>query len=267
LYRARRSSLATWGPGSASAATNTERGDPQVAEEYLPIIHLVFASLKTWLNGTHHGGNHQHLQAYLNEFTFRVSRRFYPFNAFTARHSGRHYRTDLCRALLRCLESPYIFGGVGKNRIGKQQSSKASNSVVHRSCLQAAAMAAAWPRMRGNGLRRCFDDRTKGPRGQQAKDRSMEDAIFGPRKGGRTRPRAGLGRQAGLSKGLVAADCRLVQSGQAPSCCNREAPGAPLPHSRLRSMTYLTEANSSKCGFDTTKSSSECERVNFGFTC
>jgi hypothetical protein len=25
---------------------------------------------------------HQHLQAYLNEFTFRFNRRFYPFNAF-----------------------------------------------------------------------------------------------------------------------------------------------------------------------------------------
>ena len=59
-----------------------ERGDPQVAEEYLPIIHLVFANLKTWLNGTHHGVSHQHLQAYLNEFTFRFNRRFYPFNAF-----------------------------------------------------------------------------------------------------------------------------------------------------------------------------------------
>src|SRR5271170_1999109 len=58
-----------------------ERGDPQVAEEYLPIIHLVFANLKTWLNGTHHGVSHQHLQAYLNEFTFRFNRRFYPFNA------------------------------------------------------------------------------------------------------------------------------------------------------------------------------------------
>src|SRR6516165_3449792 len=48
----------------------------------LPIIHLVFANLKTWLNGTHHGVSHQHLQAYLNEFTFRFNRRFYPFNAF-----------------------------------------------------------------------------------------------------------------------------------------------------------------------------------------
>ena len=51
-----------------------ERGDPQVAEEYLPIIHLVFANLKTSLNGIHHGVNHQHLQAYLNEFTFRFNR-------------------------------------------------------------------------------------------------------------------------------------------------------------------------------------------------
>ncbi len=59
-----------------------ERGDSQVAEEYLPIIHLVFSNLKTWLSGIHHGVSHQHLQAYLNEFTFRFNRRFYPFNAF-----------------------------------------------------------------------------------------------------------------------------------------------------------------------------------------
>ena len=30
----------------------------------LPIIHLVFANLKTWLTGIHHGVSHQHLQAY-----------------------------------------------------------------------------------------------------------------------------------------------------------------------------------------------------------
>ena len=59
-----------------------ECGDPEVAEDYLPIIHLVFANLKTWLIGIHHGVSHQHLQAYLNEFTFRFNRRFYPFNAF-----------------------------------------------------------------------------------------------------------------------------------------------------------------------------------------
>jgi len=34
------------------------------------------------LNGVHHGVSPQHLQAYLNEFTFRFNRRFFPFNAF-----------------------------------------------------------------------------------------------------------------------------------------------------------------------------------------
>ena len=33
----------------------------EVAEQYLPIIHLVFANLKTWLIGIHHGVSHQHL--------------------------------------------------------------------------------------------------------------------------------------------------------------------------------------------------------------
>lgn len=60
----------------------TEGGDPAVAEEYLPIIHLVFSNLKTWINGAHHGVSPKHLQAYLNEFTFRFNRRLYPFNSF-----------------------------------------------------------------------------------------------------------------------------------------------------------------------------------------
>lgn len=59
-----------------------EGGDPQVAEEYLPIVHLVFSNLKSWLQGCHHGVSEKHLQAYLNEFAFRFNRRFYPFNAF-----------------------------------------------------------------------------------------------------------------------------------------------------------------------------------------
>ena len=59
-----------------------QRGDMQVAETFLPIIHLVFSNLKTWLRGTHHGVSPQHLSAYRNEFTFRFNRRFYPLNAF-----------------------------------------------------------------------------------------------------------------------------------------------------------------------------------------
>lgn len=59
-----------------------ERGEGDVAEEFLPLIHLVFSNLKAWLLGIHHGVGPQHLQAYLNEFAFRFNRRFYPFNAF-----------------------------------------------------------------------------------------------------------------------------------------------------------------------------------------
>src|ERR1700730_7501201 len=58
------------------------QGDPSVAEDFLPISHLIFSNLKSWLRGCHHGVSPQHLQAYLNEFTFRFNRRFYPFNAF-----------------------------------------------------------------------------------------------------------------------------------------------------------------------------------------
>jgi transposase-like protein len=49
----------------------------------LPLIHLEFSNLKTWLQGTHHGRvEEQHLQAYVNEFCFRHNRRFWPFTAF-----------------------------------------------------------------------------------------------------------------------------------------------------------------------------------------
>ena len=59
-------------------------GDPEKAEAWLPLIHLVISNLKSWLLGTHHGVSHQHLQAYLNEYVFRFNRRFYPFNAFNS---------------------------------------------------------------------------------------------------------------------------------------------------------------------------------------
>jgi len=45
-------------------------------------IHRVFSLLKTWLLGTHHGVSPQHLQAYLNEYTFRFNRRGTPMAAF-----------------------------------------------------------------------------------------------------------------------------------------------------------------------------------------
>ena len=58
------------------------RGDPAVTEAWLPLLHLAFGNLKTWLHGIHHGVSPQHLSAYRKEFTFRFNRRCYPFNAF-----------------------------------------------------------------------------------------------------------------------------------------------------------------------------------------
>ena len=58
-----------------------ECGDPEIAGDYLPIIHLVFANLKTWLIGNHHSVGHQHLQAYPKESTFHINRHLYPYNA------------------------------------------------------------------------------------------------------------------------------------------------------------------------------------------
>ena len=75
------SGYATLGKRGYLHTAVAERGDMRVAETFLPIIHLVFSNLKTWLRGIHHGVSPQHLQAYLNEFTFRFNRRFYPFNA------------------------------------------------------------------------------------------------------------------------------------------------------------------------------------------
>jgi hypothetical protein len=57
-------------------------GAPDMIDDYLPLVHIAFSNLKSWLKGCHHGVSPQHLQAYLNEFSFRFNRRFYPFNSF-----------------------------------------------------------------------------------------------------------------------------------------------------------------------------------------
>jgi transposase-like protein len=57
-------------------------GTPKRAAVILPHVHRVFANVKTWILGTHHGVSNQHLQAYLNEFTFRYNRRRTPMAAF-----------------------------------------------------------------------------------------------------------------------------------------------------------------------------------------
>jgi transposase-like protein len=78
-------------------------GDQEVTDNFLPMIHLVFSNLKTWLLGTHHGVSPRHLQAYLNEYVFRFNRRFYPMTAFNSvlgigvRIEAPAYE-DLCRS-------------------------------------------------------------------------------------------------------------------------------------------------------------------------
>ncbi len=51
-------------------------GKKESAFELLPRVHHVVGLLKTWLAGTHHGAiSHEHLDYYLDEFTFRFNRR------------------------------------------------------------------------------------------------------------------------------------------------------------------------------------------------
>jgi transposase-like protein len=60
----------------------TQGRDPTRAGKILPRVHRVFGNLQTWLRGTHHGVGNQHLQVYLDEFTFRFNRRRTPMAAF-----------------------------------------------------------------------------------------------------------------------------------------------------------------------------------------
>ncbi len=59
-----------------------EGEDSKEVAEQLEFVHRMFSLLKRWLLGTHHGVSPQHLQAYLNEFTFRFNRRANPWLAF-----------------------------------------------------------------------------------------------------------------------------------------------------------------------------------------
>jgi transposase-like protein len=61
--------------------------EPQEQDTLLPSCHRVASLLKRWLLGTHQGAvDHEHLDYYLDEFTFRFNRR-------KARHRGpRFYR-------------------------------------------------------------------------------------------------------------------------------------------------------------------------------
>jgi transposase-like protein len=69
------------------------RPDGTVGENLLPYCHRVAALLKRWLLGTHQGAvSHEHLDYYLDEYTFRFNRR-------TSRHRGKLFYRLLQQAM------------------------------------------------------------------------------------------------------------------------------------------------------------------------
>lgn len=50
---------------------------PEMANEWLPWVHVAIANLKRFLLGTFHGTSKRYLQDYLNEFCYRFNRRFW----------------------------------------------------------------------------------------------------------------------------------------------------------------------------------------------
>jgi len=53
-----------------------QHGQPVTDEPVMPGVHRVVSLLKRWMMGTHQGAvSHRHLDAYLQEFTFRFNRR------------------------------------------------------------------------------------------------------------------------------------------------------------------------------------------------
>ncbi|MCP3669494.1 MAG: IS1595 family transposase [Gammaproteobacteria bacterium] len=50
---------------------------PEMANEWLPWVHVAIANMKRFLLGTFHGTSNRYLQDYLNEFCYRFNRRFW----------------------------------------------------------------------------------------------------------------------------------------------------------------------------------------------
>ena len=60
----------------------TVQGNSKNAGVILPLVHLQFNNLKSWLNGTFHGVSPKHLPAYLQEWNYRFNRRGLISNLF-----------------------------------------------------------------------------------------------------------------------------------------------------------------------------------------
>lgn len=70
------------------------RKEAHIGENLLPACHLVAGLLKRWLNGTLQGAvSHEHLEYYLDEYTFRFNRR-------TSRYRGKLFYRLLQNAMV-----------------------------------------------------------------------------------------------------------------------------------------------------------------------
>lgn len=63
------------GPGQSFKHEPVVQGEPKNAGVILPLVHLQFSNLKSWINGTFHGVSPKHLPAYLQEWNYRFNRR------------------------------------------------------------------------------------------------------------------------------------------------------------------------------------------------
>ena len=51
------------------------QGQGKNAEQLMPVVHVLFSNVKTWLNGTYHGVSAKHLPRYVREWNYRFNRR------------------------------------------------------------------------------------------------------------------------------------------------------------------------------------------------
>src|SRR5262249_38232394 len=69
-------------------------GHGRHALDGLPWAHTVFGNLKTWLRGTFHGVSPKHLQRSLDEFTYRLDRRWREDSSYAASRAASRSPTD-----------------------------------------------------------------------------------------------------------------------------------------------------------------------------
>ncbi len=92
---------------SAAMSTSPECGDPEAIERFLPIIDLVFANLKTWTIGIHHGATPAPTSLPPSSPSASTGGPVQRL-PLIARHRGRHLCSNLCRALLGRVAAPYM---------------------------------------------------------------------------------------------------------------------------------------------------------------